>query len=360
MKITDVKPLVLRQRFILVKVFTDEGIVGIGECSPMNAPVIVAMLEHALKPLVLGEDPFNIERLWNKMFYAPYKLGPMGAQLEAISGIDIALYDIVGKALGVPAYKLLGGAVRDKVEVYASSMRRDLTPRQEAERVEEFAKQGYRAYKMHSATPWMFDSGFDQTIKTLKAIRSLAGYDMDLLVDVNNAYTLHRAIQVGRQLEELKVFHFEEPIAAYDYAGYGKLVEALDIPIAAGEQEYTRWQHRDLITIGNVDIVQPDVMKSGGITETKKIALLADTYNKSVTVHNTQPTVGTAAHLHFWASTPNCRYPQEYNIEPHPLRDEYPILKEPLIVKDGFLDVPQGPGLGIELDEKAVAKLMEG
>jgi len=180
---------------------------------------------------------------------------------------------------------------------------------------------------------------------------------MTLLVDVNNAYTVHHALEVGRQLEELNVFHFEEPIPAYDYDGYNRLQAALDIPIAVGEQEYTRWQFRDLITVAQVDILQPDVVKSGGFTEMMKIAALAQTYNKPIIVHNTQPTIGTSAHLHFWAACQSCLYPQEYNIEPHPLRDKTPILKTPLNIVNGYMDVPQGPGLGIEIDEKVLSEL---
>ncbi|MCZ2808101.1 MAG: mandelate racemase/muconate lactonizing enzyme family protein [Candidatus Bathyarchaeota archaeon] len=236
-------------------------------------------------------------------------------------------------------------------------MKRDMTPREEAERVKAFYTQGYTWYKQHSALPWMYDTGFDQTIDVVTAIRDLLGDKVTLLVDVNNAYTVNRALKVGRQLEALNVFHFEEPLPAYDYDGYRRLQAALDIPIAAGEQEYTRWQFRDLITIAQIDILQPDIIKSGGFTEMMKIAAVAQTFNKPITVHNTQPVIGTAAHLHFWAACQNCLYPQEYNIEHHPLRDETPILKTPLQVKGGCIEVPQEPGLGIEVDEATLYDL---
>ena len=224
---------------------------------------------------------------------------------------------------------------------------------------ESFQEQGYRAYKIHSATPWMYDTGFDQTLDTVREMRAAVGDKFDILVDPNNAFLPHTALAMARKLEEYRVFHFEEPIPAYDYDGYAKLAAAVDIPIAAGEQEYTRWQFRDLINIAQVDILQPDVIKCGGITEFRKIAALAQTYDKPITVHNTQPTIGTLAHLHLWHSTPNCIYPQEYNIEPHPLRDEYPIWKEPVLVKDGFMVAPNKPGLGVELDEDVLKKLRD-
>jgi len=357
MKVTKVESIVLMGRYHLVRVFTDEGVDGVGEVSPMNAAVTHAMVERALARLVVGEDPFDVERIWHKMFHSPYKLGPTGAQLEAMAGIDIALWDIVGKASNQPVYKLLGGKFRPDAEVYASSMRRDMSPREEAERALSFKEQGYRAYKIHSATPWMYDSGFDQTLDTVREMRKLVGDGFGILVDVNNAYLPHTAIKMARKLEEFDVWHFEEPIPAYDYAGIAALAEAVDIPIAAGEQEYQRWQFRDLITIGKVDILQPDVIKCGGITEFKKIAALAQTYDKPITVHNTQPTIGTLAHLHLWVSTPNCIYPQEYNIEPHPLRDDTPIWKEPVLVHNGHMQVPDKPGLGVELDEDVLNRL---
>jgi len=357
MKVTEVESIVLMGRYHFVRIRTDEGIDGVGEVSPMNAAVTHTMVEKALAPLVVGKDPFDIEHIWHQMFHRPYKLGPTGAQLEAMAGIDIALWDVIGKASGQPVYKLLGGAFRQDAEVYASSMRRDMSPQQEAERALSFKEQGYRAYKIHSATPWMYDIGHDQTIDTVREMRKLVGDDFAILVDVNNAYLPHTAIKMARRLEEYGVWHFEEPVPAYDYTGLAAVADAVDIPIAAGEQEYQRWQFRDLILQGKVDILQADVIKCGGITEFKKIAALAATFDKPITVHNTQPTVGTLAHLHLWVSTPSCIYPQEYNIEPHPLRDDTPIWKEPVLPEKGRMRVPDRPGLGVELDDVIIQRL---
>jgi L-alanine-DL-glutamate epimerase-like enolase superfamily enzyme len=357
MKITKVDSIVLLDQYHLIRIETDEGISGVGEVSPMKAAVTHSIVESWLAPLIIGQDPANIEKLWSKMFYRPYKLGPMGAQLEAIAGIDIALWDIAGKVAGQPLYKLLGGMVREAPEVYASSMERGMTPQEEADRAVSFQEQGYRAYKIHAATPWMYDMGEDYTINTVKTMREAVGDDFDILVDVNNAYLPHTAIKRARQLEEYGVWHFEEPLAAHDHTGYAALAAAVDIPIASGEQEYTKWQFRDLIQHAQIDILQPDVIKCGGITEFRKIAALAETFNKPITVHNTQPTVGTIAHLHLWASSPMCLYPQEYNIEPHPLRDEYPIWQEPMHPVDGRMHLSDRPGLGVELDDAVIAKI---
>ncbi|MGH3489347.1 MAG: mandelate racemase/muconate lactonizing enzyme family protein [Actinopolymorphaceae bacterium] len=359
MRITRVESIVLLGRYHLVRVHTDEGVTGVGEVSPMNAAVTHTFVEKALAPIVVGEDPANIERLWHAMYHKPYKLGPMGAQLNAIAGIDIALWDIAGKVAGKPVHDLLGGKFREAPEVYASSMQRGMTPAEEAARAVSFAEQGYRAYKIHSATPWMYDDGFDQTVDTVREMRTAVGPEFDILVDVNNAYYPHTAIRIARRLEDYGVWHFEEPLAAHDHDGYAALAAAVDIPIAAGEQEYTRWQFRDLILRAQIDILQPDVIKCGGITEFVKIAALAQTFNKPITVHNTQPTIGTLAHLHLWMSTPNCVYPQEYNIEPHPLRDEWPIWTEPVLVENGRMRAPTKPGLGVELDDDVVRRLAE-
>jgi len=360
MKITRVESIILLKRFHLVQVHTDEGLVGIGEISPMNAEVTHSLVQHALAPLLVGEDPTDIERLWRRMYTRPYKLGPMGAQLNAIAGLDIALWDLLGKAAGLPVYALLGGKYRPSAKVYASSMSRDLSPEAEAERALSFQEQGFFGYKIHSATPWMHDDGFDQTIRTVAAVRGLVGDDFPILVDVNNAYYEHTAIKIARELEHLGVWHFEEPLAAHDYEAYARLADAVDIPIAVGEQEYSSWQFRDLILRGRVDILQPDVIKCGGITEFKKIAALADVFTKPITVHNTQQTIGTAAHAQLWVSTPSCVYPQEYNIEHNPVLDDVPLWRNPLVPVDGVITPWDLPGLGVELDDDAVARLRTG
>ena len=260
MRITEIESIILLDRIHLVRVHTDEGLTGIGEVSPMNAHVTHSVIEHALAPLLVGEEATDIERLWRRLYTKPYKLGPAGAQLNAIAGIDIALWDILGKAANLPLYKLLGGKYRPGTKVYASSISRSMTPQEEAERALEYKEKGFHGYKIHSATPWMHDDGFDQTIATVTAVRSLVGDDFPILVDVNNAYYEHTAIKVARALEELGVWHFEEPLAAHDYAAYGRLADAVDIPIAVGEQEYTTWQFRDLITQGRVDILQEQLL----------------------------------------------------------------------------------------------------
>ena len=280
-----------------------------------------------------------------------------GAIWCAIAGLDIALWDIKGKALGQPIWKLLGGKVRDKVRMYASSMKRDLTPLEEANRAAHFVEQGYSGYKLHSAVPGAIDDPADETIATVTEVRKAVGDDIDILVDVNGAFSVHHGIEIGKALESLGVFHFEEPRPHYDLDGLAQVADALTIPIAAGEMIYTLYEYRDLILNGRVDIIQPDIVKAPGFTEFQKIAALCTAFGKPITVHNTQPNLSTVAHLHVCAAYSIIPYAQEYNIEEISIRDRWPVLKEPLRVKNGYLDVPNGPGLGVELDEEMLKKL---
>ena len=357
MKITDVECLVLDRQFPFVRVYTDEGLVGIGECFRRQPQVVKTLVDTTLKPALLGKDPVDTEVRWREMVAVGSAADMGGAVYCAIAGLDIALWDLKGKALGMPIYRLLGGKARDKVRMYASSMRRDMTPAEEARRAASFVDAGYSAYKLHSAVPGAIDHPADQTIDTVREVRAAVGDDIEILVDVNGAFSTHHALEIGRALEDLGVFHFEEPRPHHDLEGLAAIADTLDIPIASGEMIYTHWEYRDLMLRGRIDIVQPDIVKAPGFTEFQRIAALASAFGKPITVHNTQPTISTVAHLHACAAYANIPYAQEYNIEPTSIRDEWPILKEPLQVNYGYLDVPEGPGLGVELDENVVNRL---
>ena len=359
MKITELTTFRMPWGSVLVKVGTDAGLCGWGECSPMNGPVIQAMVVHALKPLVLGGDPFDVEVLWERMLLRPYKLGPHGALPEAIAGIDIALWDIMGRATGQPIHKLLGGSFRDRVQVYFSygwDGRR--APHDVAADLCRRVEEGYGVLKLRMGYgPLKGDALDSPGISMLKAIRDQVGDNVALAYDANNGYTAHRAIQVGRHLQdEFDIAWYEEPTPQYDHLALAQVADTLDIPVSAGEHEYTRWQFRDLILNGRPDIVQPDVVKCGGLTEAKKIAALCEAFSKPIVVHNTQPTIGTAASLHFCASTANAMYPQEYTGMREELR---PLFSNELEFADGCLLVPQTPGLGLEVDEAKVRSAAE-
>ena len=357
MKISSIEYVVLEELHPFVFIHTDEGITGIGECFRRQPLVTKTVVEELLTPALLGKDPVDTEARFRDMATAGQALEIGGAIWIGIAGLDIAMWDLKGKILNLPIYKLLGGKVRESVPVYASSMARNLTPLQEANRALSFVEKGYTGYKLHSAVPGKIDDSADQTIDTVTEVRKAVGDDIDILVDVNGAYSVHHAIEIGKQLEELGVFHFEEPRPHYDLPGLASVAEALDVPIASGEMIYSLYEYRELMMRGKVDIIQPDIVKTPGFTTLIKIANLAESLGIPITCHNTQPTISTVAHAHFVAATPGAPYAQEYNIESVSIRDEHPILSEPLQITNGFLEVPNGPGLGVALDMEMVHKL---
>ena len=354
MKITDVKASPMRP--VLVRVYTDEGVMGIGECSPMNATVNAHFVNTALKPLLVGENPLEIDKLWNKMTFRTYKLGVQGVQPEAIAGVDIALWDILGKVTGLPICILLGGCYREKVLMYASiGGGSSMTPGEMAKRVESYLDKGFKAIKIRM--DWGVarrDADPAKDLEMFRQVKAITGDDIPLSFDANNGYSISTAIQQGRKFEELGIYHYEEPVAQYDYAGIAEVADALDVPVSAGEHEYTRWQFRDLIEQAKVDIIQPDVVKCAGISEMYKIAVLGSVYNKHFVPHQTQPTIGTAANVHVCAALAHANRPQEYTGQ-DPRLDA--LFKEPLIFEDGYIHVPQKPGLGLELDEEKLREL---
>lgn len=363
MMITQVEPLILR-RSIFVRVHTDEGITGIGECSPMHAPVIAAHVQHSLAPLVVGEDPTRVEWLAEKMYTGTYKIAGQ-TQAMAMSGIELACWDIAGKAAGVPVWKLLGGLYRDTVPVYASSMRRHTKPEEEAADLARLVeKHGFRAVKVKIGQRMGKDEDAapGRSEALVRECRRVLGDGIAIMVDANGAYSAPRAIQMGRRLEQYGVFHFEEPCPYSDDESTAKVSAALDMPVAGGEQEWELLRFKTLLASRVVDTIQPDVIKIGGLLKAKKIGVLAETFGAPITQHNTQPTIGTVAMLHFAAISPAVRTPQEFSLASitgeHHLAG---LLREPeLAVRDGCLRVPDGPGLGIELDETKLAEIRTG
>lgn len=353
MKVTRVEPLLVGPN-LLVRVHTDEGIVGWGECSPMNNRLVAAHLEHALSRLVVGRDPFDVELIVERMLVETYKVAGQSMAMAA-SGIEIALWDIMGKAVGQPIYKLIGGGYRRRIRVYASSMSRQTTPEEEAKRLAALVEgHGFTAVKVRVGQVFGCDEDAwpGRSLALVKEVRRTLGDGIEIMVDGNSGFTAPRAIQLGRRLEDLGVFHFEEPCPYWDLDSTAKVAAALDLPVAGGEQDWQLPRFREMLAGGAVDIVQPDVIKAGGFLVCKKVAALAEAQGAVCTPHQTQP-FGTVANLHLAASTPAVRYSQEYNIEAHPLWDS--LFTEPVLeVKEGHLTVPEGPGLGVEINPQVL------
>lgn len=344
----------------LVKVETDVGLVGYAdlETQPHVARAIVdAPSEGAvpgfqgLRSVLLGEDPFEVERLWHKMYMASVYYGRRGAALQVISGIDIALWDIVGKSVGQPIYKLLGGGYRDRVRAYASTLFRS-TPEGMAEASHHYVERGFTAVKFG----WgVFGQDSERDVQLVAAARRALGDRVELLIDTG--WYVHRtakeAIQMVRSLEPYRPFLIEEPLSPEDYDGYAQLSGAVDTLIACGEQEATEWGFRTLIERGQVDVIQPDLSRCGGFTAARKIVHLAELHNKLCIPHSWLSDLLTAASLHLNAFMRRSTF-QEFNVTSGPLSRE--LCHNPIQLEDGFLRVPHGPGLGVEVDEATVDK----
>jgi D-galactarolactone cycloisomerase len=350
---------------LLVQVCTDEGVTGVGESFGAGnvAYANQAIIERVLKPIVLGQDPFSVEVLWHRMYNGIRDHGQKGMPLQSISGVDVALWDIIGKALGQPLYRLLGGKFRERIVPYAYGMLFRRVPDLEADFAREasgLVEKGFAALKMKiGMTP-------DDDVRLVRAVRNAIGAEVRLMADANHAYTPQVAIPLGRRLEELGLYWFEEPIAPEDYAGYVEVKSALDIPIAGGECEYTRWGFRELISRRCVDIAQAELLGLGGVTEFRKVLALATAWGIPIIPHVWGSSVAVALSLHIVASLPD--YPGaltpvqpllELDTTPNPLREQ--VAKDPLCVEEqvsrqGFISVPEGPGLGVELDESTVCR----
>ncbi|MGE5583563.1 MAG: mandelate racemase/muconate lactonizing enzyme family protein [Bacillota bacterium] len=373
MKITRVEAIPIRQAGtilqindsaqdgIIIKVYTDEGIIGYGEVdsSPLVIKAIIdAPVSHnlcqGLGQAIIGMDPFEVERIWEKMYFVSTFYGRRGATVQAMSGIDIAIWDILGKALNKPIYKLLGGEFRPKVRAYASVLM-PYTPQECYDLTQEMVGQKFTAIKLGWGG---FGKSLQDDVALIKAARDAAGPNVDLMFDIGFVpspdYPIDAVnrILLAKEIEEFKPYWIEEPLYPDDLEGYRKLAEATDTRIACGENESTRYGFKELIEVAKVDILQPDVTRCGGLSEAKRIAGLAQAHHLTVVPHCWSSGIVEAASMHLIASIPNgCLL--EYCKAETPIRQE---ISEEIQVKDGYAEVPQKPGLGIEINEDAIQK----
>jgi len=349
MKITNVECFIIDETYPYVIIETDEGLTGIGECFRRAPFITKSAVETIYKDILIGLNPFEISIIWSKLFNVSSVTGPYGSLLTAVSGIDTALWDIKLKYNELPLSDQFGGKKKKLIDIYASSMKRDMSPEEEAERALSFYEQGFKYYKMHSAFPEEIDSPRDNTLKTVAAIRKLLGDKIEIMVDVNGAYSLKKAIEIGKELENYNVFQFEQPVHVTMLEEMKILSNELSIKISSGECCYTVPDFVNLIEKGSPDIIQPDAIKTGGITEFLKISTELLKRNQKIMIHNTQPLISTSVHMNFLCANPNIELPLEYNIEPNSLI-ENPITSEYFKIQSGKIEVPDKVSFGLDFD----------
>jgi D-galactarolactone cycloisomerase len=346
----------------IVEIETSDGITGWGECYGPSV-VAKAFIDSQFAPRIIGRDAFDVEVIWEDLYNRIKDYGSTGMAISALSGIDIALWDIIGKSTNKPIHKLIGGAYRTEVTAYATGLYfidMNRLVEEAVEEAREFSEQGFQAIKMKIG---LGDPKLD--IRRVAAVREAIGPNVRLMVDANHCFTVPQAIRIGRELEKLDIEWFEEPISPEDVDGYIEVTRALDMAVAGGENGFTRWGFRDLVVRKAMDIVQPDVCAAGGISECRKIAALAITHGVECVPHAWGSAIGLAATLHFLAALPD--QPPSYRSMPpmlefeqceNPFRDH--LSREPILQHRGKVQVPTGAGLGIEIDRSVLDKYRAG
>jgi D-galactarolactone cycloisomerase len=341
---------------LIVEVVTDGGLSGFGEVYGPARPNRAVVEAYA--PLLIGEDPFAIERHGQRLYNHLRDHGQRGLAIQALSGIDIALWDLKGRALGLPVHVLMGGPIRERVRAYATGLyRRDRSDHETYLREEavSYVEAGFTAMKLK--TGW----GVAEDVRLTRALRDEIGPDVELMVDANHAYDAVDALRYVRAVEELDIGWFEEPVAPEDYDGYREVKAGGTIPVAGGECSFTRFGFRRLIAERLVDIAQPDTCAAGGLSECKKIADMAQAFGVRYVPHCWGTGIARAAALQLLAVLPHnppglhATEPLlEFDMSEHPIRDA--VTTEPIVQEGGWARVPTGPGLGIEIDRSALER----
>ena len=344
---------------LIIKVTTDNGLTGYSdvETQPhvakavIDAPAGGAGMIDGLRQALIGEDPFEVERLWHKMYKCSVYYGRRGVAIQALSGVDNCLWSIIGQAVKQPIYNLLGAHWRNKVRAYASTLFRP-TPEAMSEACKAYVEQGFTAVKFG----WgVFGQDPKLDVELVRAAREALGPDRDLLIDPGWMVerTARETIRLVKSIEPFRPFFVEDCLPPEDYDGYATLAAAVDTPIAAGEQESTHWGFRHLIERGKIDIVQPDLTRCGGLTTARRIAHMVEDHNISLIPHAWSSDILTATTLQFLASIKKA-YFIEFNVSTGEISRQ--LARNPITMKDGFVEVPDRPGTGIDVDEHVLEK----
>ena len=332
----------------LILVHTDTNFVGIG--SVYSHPALIYLIvRDQLNPLLIGEDPCNVEELWKKMYGLTLWYGRKGVAMSTLGGVDTALWDLRGKSAGKPVWELLGGG-RETCPAYASGLLWNDVDKL-AEEAGQYIERGFRRVKMRLARSEEYDTS------AVLAVRKAIGMDHDVIVDASMRYHFELACRMGNFLKEQKVFWYEEPFAPEDIDSYVALRQVVDVPIAGGENEFGLQGFREVIRAKALDIVQPDASRCGGISEVWKIAEMAEESGLGVATHSWNDAVAIMANAHVVAAMPN-GVTVEVDQMNNPFVNE--LLVEPLQIEDGELQLSHAPGLGIQLDLEVIDKFRMG
>ena len=350
--------------WLFVKIYANNGLTGVGECSMERHHKEIAAALEAMKDYLVGKDPFPIERIWNSLYKQSFWYGQL-ITLCALSGVEQALWDIKGKALGVPVYELLGGKLRDRVRAYANAWafqqsvtehRVEDTPDSIAKAAQAMVAAGFTGIKWD---PFRFGGQVISkqeekfAVASVEAVRQAVGPDVDLMIECHGRFNMWSAVRMARRLEPFDPFFYEEPIPPDNVDAMAEVQRSINLPVATGERLYTRWDFRPLLEKQAARIIQPDICHAGGILELKKIAAMAEAYYVAVQPHNSNGPIGALASLHLDASIPNCIIQEFF----YPYLDHYnEILTEPIEYADGYLKIPDRPGLGADIREEAIRK----
>lgn len=361
MKISDIVVYKVKPRWIFVKISTDEGIDGWGEMISGTKTETVVAGAYEMGKRILGRNPFEIERIFQELHRSFFRGGPINGTI--VSGIEMALWDIKGKALNVPVYELLGGAARDKIKVY-SWIGGD-RPNDVVEQATDRWNRGFRAVKMNATEELHYIDSFskiDAVVERVAAIREKFGNEMAIGVDFHGRVHKPMAKVLAKELEKYHPMFIEEPVLSENEEYFDEVGNLVSTPIATGERLYTRWQFKNIFKQGAVDIIQPDLALCGGILEAKKIAAMAESFDMAVAPHAPYGPIALAATFQLDACTPNV-FIQEQSLGIH-YNKGFDLLdfvnnKDMFEYKDSFVDIPNKPGLGIDMDENKIKEVSQ-
>ena len=361
LKITDVRTAQVRVHGLQthVRVYSDQGLYGQGEST--DAAVGTAALVHQFRRFLVGQDPLNVDALWERLRVSGIFAGAQGGQyITALSGIEIALWDLAGKALGLPIYQLLGGKFRDQIRIYCDSDMDDPTGSESDRKLQWIKDQGFTAMKIDlddAADPHRFDrvnwtannAEIDRMVRWVKHVRESIPKEMELACDMHGRYDAGTAKRVAKELEPFRLLWLEEPVPPEDIDAMAEVRHSTSTPIACGENLYLRWGYRELLNKNAVDIIQPDIQKVGGLSEGRKVANLAQISYVPVAPHCVVSPIGVMSTAHVCASIPNFLVCEWHWINFPDLWKSW--VKEGEIIQKGYVTVTDKPGIGVEMNE---------